>query len=210
VYYGLSLQLLVYLAAVLSLWEKIVNSRHLLGLCDGDGLEIRGFSNDVQPAGALYMPIRDPFIRTDGPRDRESALEQVRKELRMTGIVIDDLNVIRLMDKTTSLGQSDLVNVQFTKQGVSANSPVASYDQMRALLDYVMRKITAISEEIVSGRIDISPFLKNKVRGCKYCPFEPFCVYDVLLEGNEYRVLRNIPKDAIWGLIEDYGRGGND
>ena len=138
VYYGLSLQLLVYLAAVLSLWEKIVNSRHLLGLCDGDGLEIRGFSNDVQPAGALYMPIRDPFIRTDGPRDRESALEQVRKELRMTGIVIDDLNVIRLMDKTTSLGQSDLVNVQFTKQGVSANSPVASYDQMRALLDYVM------------------------------------------------------------------------
>ena len=210
VYYGLSLQLLVYLAAALSLWEKIVNSRHLLGLCDGDGLEIRGLSNDVQPAGALYMPIRDPFIRTDGPRDRESALEQVRKELRMTGIVIDDLNVIRLMDKTTSLGQSDLVNVQFTKQGVSANSPVASYDQMRALLDYVMRKITAISEEIVSGRIDISPFLKNKVRGCKYCPFEPFCVFDVLLEGNEYRVLRNIPKDAIWGLIEDYGKGGND
>jgi len=108
------------------------------------------------------------------------------------------------------LAQSDLVNVRFTKDGVGANSPVASYDQMRTLLDYVMRKITAISEEIVSGRIDISPFLKNKVRGCRYCPFEPFCVFDVLLEGNEYRVLRNLPKKEIWSLIEDYGKGGND
>ena len=48
------------------------------------------------------------------------------------------------------------------------------------------------------------------MRGCTYCPFESFCVFDVLLEGNEYRVLRNIPKNAIWDAIMNDAKGEKD
>lgn len=210
VYYGLSMQLLVYLGVTLSLWKEIVNSPYLLSPLDTQGLVTKGVFKNVVPAGAFYMPIRDPFIETEGPCERELVVKEIQKELKMTGILVDDLDVIRLMDNTTSSGQSDLVSVTFTKSGVGAASSTASYDQVRALLNYVMRRVSDISSEIVSGRIDISPFLKNEMRGCTYCPFESFCVFDVLLEGNEYRVLRNIPKNAIWDAIMNDAKGEKD
>jgi len=203
VYYGLSLQLLVYLAVALIRWDEITNSSHFLNIPEIAG---KVPSATILPAGAMYQPIQNIFIRTDGPLDKDSAWAEIRKKLRMTGIFMDDLEVARLMDKTSS-AHSDLVQVQFTKSGLGAKSPVVSQEKIEALLNFAIAKVEDTCSKIISGRIDVLPFSKKQLKGCRYCPFGSFCTFDVLIEGNQYRVLKDIPKDVIWAEIKRYGEG---
>ena len=125
---------------------------------------------NVVPAGAVYLAIQDPFVREDGPLDRDVAWKELKKKLRMAGTLVDNIEVLRLMDETSST-YSDILPVRFTKTGVSSGSQVVSEDDLRMLLQYVREKIKNISIEILSGRMDIAPYRRNQIRACTYCPF---------------------------------------
>lgn len=222
VYYGLSLQLLVYLAVTLSQWDNIIDSPHFLpgfgkaqsfdekhGKSSLDEFPRTAGKKNVVPAGAVYLAIQDPFVREDGPLDRDVAWKELKKKLRMAGTLVDNIEVLRLMDETSST-YSDILPVRFTKSGVSSGSQVVSEDDLRMLLQYVKEKIKNISIEILSGRMDIAPYRRNQIRACTYCPFGPLCTFDVLVDGNDYRLLKSIPEKAIWDDIRKYCRGENE
>ncbi|HHY11582.1 MAG TPA: hypothetical protein GX529_03025 [Firmicutes bacterium] len=219
VYYGLSLQLLVYLSVVLSKWDEIVKGplalpRSWTGMPAGEkprngareGLDALA-ATKLLPAGAVYLAIEDPFLKEDGPIDSDAAWLKRKKNLRMTGALVEDIDVLRLMDKTGS-GHSDIVPVQFTKAGIGSSSQTVAESDLNVLLDYVMDKISRISADIISGRIDIAPFRRNQQRACTYCAFGPLCIFDVLVEGNAYNMLRNLSKEQIWEEIRSVSRGG--
>ncbi len=216
VYHGLSLQLLVYLAVVLSEWGSIIDSPFCLpgsgvlqasssgcsaGSMPGEPQVASGEAK-VLPAGAVYMAIQDPFVRADGPMDKDTAWHELKKKLKMTGTLVDNVDVLRLMDGT-SQSYSDILHVRFTKAGVSS-AQVLTEINIQALLAYVIEKIKDISAQIQTGRIDIAPFRRNQKRACTYCPFGPICTFDVLVDGNEYRLVKNTPKEAIWEQIMKY------
>ncbi|MGI6162325.1 MAG: PD-(D/E)XK nuclease family protein [Bacillota bacterium] len=216
VYHGLSLQLLVYLAAVLSEWGSIIDSPfylHNSGVLQPSSSghktgsipqepQMASAKANVLPAGAVYQAIQDPFVRADGPIDKDTAWHELKKKLKMTGALVDNVDVLRLMDGT-SPAHSDILHVRFTKSGVSS-AQALPVDDMQALLAYVIEKIKDISAQIRTGRIDIAPFRRDQKRACTYCPFGPICTFDVLVDGNEYRLLKNIPKEAIWEEIVKY------
>lgn len=151
---------------------------------------------------AVYQAIQDPFVRADGPIDKDTAWHELKKKLKMTGALVDNVDVLRLMDGT-SPAHSDILHVRFTKSGV-VSAQALPVDDMQALLAYVIEKIKDISAQIRTGRIDIAPFRRDQKRACTYCPFGPICTFDVLVDGNEYRLLKNIPKEAIWEEIVKY------
>ena len=111
---------------------------------------------NVLPAGAVYQAIQDPFVRADGPIDKDTAWHELKKKLKMTGALVDNVDVLRLMDGT-SPAHSDILHVRFTKSGVSS-AQALPVDDMQALLAYVIEKIKDISAQIRTGRIDIAPF----------------------------------------------------
>jgi ATP-dependent helicase/nuclease subunit B len=193
VYNGLSLQLLVYLLVAVESWPEIAGTTTTIL----SGLTVPEFAGQVLPAGALYFVTRDPVINSEVPIGASDAQQQVMKALRMSGLVTSDIKVLRSMDPLDR-GYSNIIPVSFTKTGVGANSKIVPAGDFGDLLEFVREKVREVSGQILSGRADIFPFRKGQKRACTYCPYGPLCVFDVLVPGNQYRVIKPIPKEEFW------------
>lgn len=184
IYYGLKLQLLAYLDVALRYAEKLAGGSTL-------------------PGAILYFRIDDPLVRTEGAIPAEAEIEKmIMREFRMTGIVLANPQVVKLMDNSLS-GDSDLIPVQIKKDGgFSARSAVLTPAQFTLLREHLRRQLTSAGSDIMDGVVDISPYRRGANRPCRYCPYKPVCQFDILLEGNTYRFIKPEDADAIWSKLQ--------
>jgi len=191
VYSGLVLQLLVYMLVVLESWKDVPLAVPPL------------------PGGVLYFSVIDPLISKPGPVPPEEAERDVRKKLRMSGLVAGDLEdgtLARLMDREGS-GYSEVVPVQFrVGGGLGAKSSAVAPRDLSALLGFVKDKVRDMAGEIFSGRADIAPYRRGARRACQYCPYGPLCSFDILVDGNQYRVLKTVPEERLWVEVRKHGQ----
>jgi len=200
VHSGLALQLLVYLLVATESWDDIAR-----GIQPSHRSILTGAA---KPAGALYFSVFDPFISAKGPVQEEDARAMMAKRLRMSGLVVRDLEIARLQDKAAT-GYSDIIPVQFLTGGdLGAKSSAAAGDDFRALLEFVRHKVGEMSSRIFSGRVDVEPFRKGPSRACQYCPYGPLCTFDVLVPGNRYNVIRPLPAEGLWEEFRQARQGG--
>ena len=100
VYYGLQLQLLVYLDAI---------------------LESAKYNNgNINPAAILYFKIDDPIIKKNEDMEDNEIREEILKQLKMKGLVLKDQNIIRKMDNTLPEGEkgtSSVIPASINKDG---------------------------------------------------------------------------------------------
>ncbi len=180
VYYGLSLQLVVYMSAAAEMEQRT----HL--------------EKRVIPAAMLYYHIQDPILETDGSQGESELETAFLKELRMKGLVNSDPDIIRLLDR--DIGSSSLViPVSMTKSGeVGARSSVAATGQIRDLMAYTREKMKEFGEGILEGEISISPFRKGTRTACDYCAYKGVCGFDEHGEGFAFRRLKAFPDEEIW------------
>ena len=79
VYYGLSLQMLVY----------------LFSICENGTGRLEG----ALPAGVLYLPAKNVIPEMSREADREEAARKNRETLKMNGLLLDNLTVVSGMEK---------------------------------------------------------------------------------------------------------------
>lgn len=189
IYHGLKLQLLTYLDVAV---------KHAKTLAGGSGL----------PGAILYFRIDDPLVKTDGGMPEEAELEKrILKELRMTGMVLADPAVARLMDDGLE-GDSDLIPVQIKRDGdLGARSAVLTREQFGMLRAYLRSQLVAVGNDIIGGVVDISPYRRGTFRSCQNCSYKPVCQFDILVEGNIYRNIKAEDKDVIWGRLAEWAGG---
>ena len=180
VVYGLQLQLLTYLDAVSK-------------------------KEELDPAGVLYFNLIEPIIKADKKKTEEELEDEIKKRFKMKGLVLADVKVIKMMDKSLEKGYSNLVPVYIGKdEEISErSSSVASKEQFEMLQKYIIKTIKNISKEILSGKIDIKPYYKNKKTPCEYCEYKGICQFDKNKFGNEYNYIRKIKKEEIWEKIKE-------
>ncbi len=195
VYHGLSLQLLVYLLVAVKSWAQITGTTQR--------------DHNVLPAGALYFVLKDPILSRKGPVSADELEEETLTALKMSGLCTDDLAVLRGMD-SQALRQSPIIPVTFTQSGVSKTSKTVAQRDFGQLLDFVQGKVRQMSREILSGRVDVSPYRRGAKRACTFCPYGPLCMFDVLLKGNDYRLIRTVPQESLWEDIRNYDGTEND
>ncbi|MEW5866286.1 MAG: helicase-exonuclease AddAB subunit AddB [Bacillota bacterium] len=186
VYHGLALQLLVYLAVATQY------ARRLAG-------------HPAEPAGALYFPVVDPIISATGPVDDATIEKERKRQARMSGIVVGDADVVRLMDSQVNKG-SDIIPAGITKDGEVARTPgtgVIERKKYDTLSRFLLRKIKDLASRIVSGEVAARPYRRGRFRACQLCSYKPVCGFDVLLPGNEYRSITDMKDDEFWALVED-------
>jgi hypothetical protein len=190
IYHGLKLQLLAYLDVALE---------HALTLAGAEGL----------PGAVLYFRLDDPFVKTDGRvPDQAELKKRILRELRMTGLILADPEVVRLMDGEVE-GDSDLVPVHIKKDGeIGARSAVLTSEQFELLRHYMRYQLASAGSEIMDGVVEISPYRLGAFRSCQHCSFKPVCQFDLLVEGNEYRLLHQERDGVIW--IRLAGQGEDD
>ncbi len=174
VYYGLQLQLVVYMNAALELEQK----KHK--------------GKEAVPAAMLYYHVADPMVKTEEEVTLEELNGQLRKELRMTGVVNKDSRIIDSLDREFT-DKSDVVPVERKKDGdYSARSSVLDAGDLRQVSAYVNRKIREIGREILDGRIGARPYKQGLDTACDYCAFRTVCGFDGRIDGYGYRKLEEL------------------
>lgn len=182
-YYGLQLQLVVYMDAVMEMTERRYPGR------------------EVVPAGILYYNIADPLVDKNGKHGGDSPEDidrEILKQLRMNGLVNSELEAIRHLDHTIEK-ESDIIPVVLKDGEVQAErSQVASGARFEKLRQFVHRKVASAGREILDGAAEVDPFKRGDRTACDYCPFHPVCGFDKKTAGYEYRKLRNRKTEEIW------------
>lgn len=188
IYHGLKLQLLAYLDVALE---------HARTLTGGKGA----------PGAILYFRLDDPLVKTGGETLTEEELEgKILKEFRMTGMVLADPSVVRLMDYGLE-GDSSLIPVHIKKDGcLGTRSAVLTGEQFEMLRAWLRYQLTSAGSGIVNGVVDIQPYRRGTFRACQYCSYKPVCQFDILIEGNNYRMIKKEDDKVLWSrLVEQVG-----
>ena len=70
------------------------------------------------------------------------------------------------------------------------------------LQDYMYKVIKQISNEILSGKIDLKPFYKNKKTPCSYCDYRSICNFNNGACQNKYNFIDEKSKKEILEKIK--------
>lgn len=177
---GLQIQLLTYLDAVTNI-------------------------EGAEPAGVLYFNLIDPIIKSDKNLTDEEIEIEIRKQFKMQGLILADVNVIRIMDKTIEPSKASEVVPAYidAKENVSkTRSNAINKEEFANLQRYINKVIKDISQEILGGNIELKPYNKNGKTPCEYCKYKPICQFNSGICKNSYNYINNISKDAILEMIK--------
>lgn len=159
VYYGLQLQLAVYLNVAKEIMEK----KHP--------------DKEIQPAGIFYYKIADPMIEATGKETEEELERKILEDLQMSGIVRKEEEIISMMDNSGD-AKSAVIPVSRTKTGLSANSKVHEQYEFDLISKFVQQKIEYLGQAIMDGNIAANPYEFTGGSSCTYCKFQGLCGFD--------------------------------
>lgn len=163
VYYGLSLQMVVYLNAAME---------YARGKYPG---------HEAVPAALLYYAIQDPLVdRTEENMPEEEFDRKLREKLKMTGVVNADSEIQEWLDCGVAEKMTDLPLAYKQNGEYKAESRQMSSDQFRIVSDYVNVKIRELGDRIMSGEIAILPHAGDgwSKSACERCDFRASCSFD--------------------------------
>lgn len=188
-YYGLQIQLALYLNAAVELEQR------------------RFPDKNVKPAGIFYYNIKDPVLNSEDVKDAEHPEPDILKKLKMDGLAGAEPEILKRLDHSLAAGksvESSAVPVKYTAKGtLASNSKVASQEQFVDMMNYVNCKAKEIGEKILNGNVSVNPFEREKENACEYCPYSDVCGFDEKIPGYAYRRLHDYKQPEIWEKIKD-------
>ena len=187
-YYGLQIQLLVYLDAVLR------NADYIL-------------EKQAMPGAILYFKIDDPIIKSKSELEEEKVREEVLKKLKMNGLLLKDAKLVKAMDNDMET-YSLIIPAAFKKDGdFSSTSSVITQEQFNLLREYVNAKMMELCEDMLSGAIRIEPCKKDTTTYCEYCEYSSICQFDTSIKDNKYKLVIKRNEEELWSKMEEFVKG---
>ena len=184
-YYGLQLQLVVYMNAAMELESR----KHP--------------DKEIVPAALLYYHIDDPTIETPVELTQEQINEEILTKLRMNGVVNSDPAVVERLDRFLQ-DKSKVIPVEKKKDGsFSARSGILSREELQVVSAYVDTKIREIGREILDGKIAANPYEKGNEEACTYCAYKKVCGFDGSIPGYEKRQLEDLDKQTLMQRMQE-------
>ena len=190
-YYGLQMQLVIYLKASV---DKAAKTKKI-----------------VVPAGMLYYRIKDPILNESVTT--ENVEQKTLESLAMNGLVNGDSPMLEGSDKNLESNDgvyqpdyiSSVSNIETGKKGqIKKSSGITNTDCLNELIDFTEKKVVDMSEEILDGNTSVNPYKtmdSQPKSACMYCAFKSVCRFDSRLYGNDYRVFEKLSDDDVMRLI---------
>lgn len=183
VWYGMGLQMLLYLFAL----EKTGQAH---------------YGRTVLPAGILYVPARDVLVPA---RERLSDEEIVKKkaaQARRSGLLLRDEAVLAAMEHGPELRY---LPVRLNRAGEYAGDALATAQQLGELSRHVEGILTRMAGELRRGSIAADPwFFSEGENTCLYCDYYDACRFDEKADGWRYRTRLKAPE--FWEKLAAGGR----
>ncbi len=193
-YYGLALQMLTYLDALMLNFGKITNNEQ------------------TKPAGALYMHLYNPKLKA------KDVLKQSKEKVwlkanKYDGLIISDENLLQAMDEKLaeeSNGYSNVYPFRKNKDGsfkASGRHQLVTLAELELLLRHNEDLIKEAANKILSGELSLNPVQwPDKRTALQFSPYKSIFQFDAMLPENNYRKLPKItPEEIIKMLTESAG-----
>lgn len=188
-YYGIQLQLVVYMNAAMELEKKKYPQK------------------EVVPGGLFYYHIDDPEIEMKENLTDEDIRAAILKKLKLNGLVNEEKSIYAAMDidldSSNGTNQkhinSDVIPVKINKDGSlsKSNPALTSAEDFESIFEYVNNHIKETGENIYRGNVEIQPFVQGDFSGCMYCPYKAICGFDVKIPGYKERIGAKLNKEDI-------------
>lgn len=184
-YYGLQLQLVVYMNAAMEMEAR----RHP--------------DKEIVPAAMLYYHVTDPMVESAVELSPQEVNEQILEQLRMNGVVCGEEDIIQRLDREMG-DRSTVIPVEKKKDGsYSARSGVMSSQELGLVSAYVSHKVRQIGQEILAGHKEVNPYEKGSQEACAYCAYKKVCGFDLGVPGYRRRLLKELDKQEIFESMEE-------
>ncbi len=187
-FYGMSLQLAVYLGQAVKILKQSYPDK------------------TITPAAMLYYHTVDPVLNTETILTEEESNRERMKELTPTGAVSARAGVVDALDENLD-GKSMVAPV--TKKGCEIKLSKSVFDPvvLNQILDYAGEKTISLAEEMLQGKIDVQPMLVSKEDACKYCNFKDSCGFDRKIAGYEKGMRKEIGLEDFVAKMQKEGEG---
>ena len=147
-YFGIQLQLLLYLAAAV---EQIPEAR---------------------AGGFFYCRIADPMIKSES-RVKEEIEQQLAKKLALAGISLSDVEVLSAQDSRHAA-----MITRDGKPNGTYRSSMADEEQLDAMTAFARRKAAQLAGDAYQGAINDSPAAMGQFNACAACRYGAVCGFD--------------------------------
>lgn len=189
-FYGLDLQLAVYMNAAMARQKKIDSKK------------------EIVPAAFFYYQIKDPILESPISESNESYDRELRKALMVRGLILEDDVVLEGLDQTKEK-ESTVIPIKYKANGeLTSASQTATKKQFDLIGRYVDWKVAKIGEEIRQGKIDINPMTDTEGNACQYCSYKGICGYEKNIPGFKERTME-IKGEQVYEKMEKE-LGAND
>lgn len=175
-YYGLGLQMVLYLFALADHGEKLLGK-------------------SARPAGVQYFPARANYLAADGRLTPEEAEKERQSLWRRSGLLLADEAVLRAMEP------EDRKRLCCTwKKDGSLTGDIATREQLKLLERYVYHVLGKMADEIASGMVEANPYTRGaSFNACTYCPYGAVCYPDSVPGRRNYQ---KITAQEFWDRLE--------
>jgi len=162
---------------------------------------------NANPAGTLYFNLIEPIIKSKNKNLSEEELEkQIQDNFKMDGLILGDVEVIKMMDNKLVNGNSNIINAGIDKEKdlVKSKQNILKSDEFKILEKEVEKIIKQISKEILDGKITQNPIYlaKTKTTACNYCKYKSICGFDSKICNNKYNYVPNLKKEEILSKLK--------
>ena len=168
---------------------------------------------EFEPGGVLYMGLIDNIVKAPKNLSDDEIKEEIKKNFRMQGVILADIDIARMMDTGLDYGYSDIVPVGISKTTgdiIESKSSVLKKEDFSNLQKKVRHVIKQISKEILSGCINIKPYHYGQKTGCDYCTYKSICRFTPGIKENEYNYIQKMNKQEILDLIKGEDENGDN
>ena len=187
VWYGMGLQMLLYLFAL----EK-----------NGEA----HYKKPIVPAGVLYVPARDVLLSTPEKLSEEEIVKEKSKKLRRSGLLLSDTEVLRAMEHSDA---PQYLPVRLNREGEYAGDALATASMLSALSRYIESLLGKMAGELRRGSIAADPWFRSEnENACLNCDYFDACHFDENAEGWHYKAGVKAPE--FWQRLEEREKGGDE
>ncbi|MFD0897129.1 PD-(D/E)XK nuclease family protein [Loigolactobacillus binensis] len=188
-YYGIALQMLTYLDAMLQNSTALTPNNQL----------------QTKPAGALYFHLQNPKLKLADVLSKgfDDALLAINK---YKGFLLNDQPLLDNLDHelTERTGSSKIYPLTKNKSGYSVKkSQLVTEPELDLLLAHDEDLIQAAALAIFSGEIALNPVKwPDNTTALQYSPFKAIMQFDAMLPENNYRQLAALDRTAVLAMLK--------
>ena len=161
----------------------------------------------VIPAGVLYFPAKSPSVSSDRKTGPLSLEKDIRTELKMNGLILNDENVIggMLNDK----GDNYLPFSLTGKGTLGKYSSVAKINEMTEILNHTEKLLINMNEKLSLGKINPTPIktADNKYTACTYCDYSDLCPHK---DTDDFIIMKNYNSEKTFKILSQNAGENNE